>query len=93
MERVMLNAGLIPNPMHEKWITTDQLLLNWLNAILTEEVLAEVVGLSTSKNVWEKLENTFLQRSKAREYQLKHELQNCRQQQSESVHDFLRRFK
>ncbi|KAF5180470.1 Copia-like polyprotein/retrotransposon, partial [Thalictrum thalictroides] len=77
----------------EKWITTDQLLLSWLNATLIEEVLAEVVGLSTSKDVWEKLENTFSQRSKAREYQLKQELQNCRQQQGESVHDFLRRFK
>ncbi|KAF9603429.1 hypothetical protein IFM89_036130 [Coptis chinensis] len=77
----------------EKWLITDQLLLSWLNATLTEDVLAEVVGISTSKEVWEKLETTFSQRSKARQYQLKQELQNCKQQKGESVSDFRRQFK
>ncbi|KAF8377256.1 hypothetical protein HHK36_030631 [Tetracentron sinense] len=81
-----------PNPLFEKWNQTDQLLLSWINATLSEEVLCEVVGLNTAQEVWSTLANTYAQRSKAREYQLRHQLQICKKDSS-SMSDYLRKFK
>jgi hypothetical protein len=64
-----------PNPKHLAWKATNQRLLSLLLSSLTEEAMAEVVGLSTSREVWTALENTFSHRSKAREIRLKDDLQ------------------
>ena len=64
-----------PNTKNLAWKATDQRLLSLLPSSLTEEAMAEVVGLSTSREVWTALENTFSHRSKAREMHLKDDLQ------------------
>ena len=64
-----------PNTKNLAWKATDQRLLSLLPSSLTEEAMAEVVGLSTSREVWTALENTFSHRSKAREMHLKYDLQ------------------
>jgi hypothetical protein len=64
-----------PNPKHLAWKATDQRLLSLLLSSLTEEAMAEAIGLSTSREVWTALENTFSHRSKAREICLKDDLQ------------------
>ncbi|KAG6779791.1 hypothetical protein POTOM_016191 [Populus tomentosa] len=64
-----------PNRSHLAWKATDQRLLSLLLSSLTEEAMAEAVGLSTSREVWTALETTFSHRSKAREIRLKDDLQ------------------
>ncbi|KAL5797722.1 hypothetical protein ACOSQ2_002542 [Xanthoceras sorbifolium] len=64
-----------PNPKHLAWKTSYKRLLSLIFSSLTEEAMAEVVGLSTSREVWTALENTFSHRSKAREIRLKDDLQ------------------
>uniref|UniRef100_A0A2N9JAS4 Reverse transcriptase Ty1/copia-type domain-containing protein n=1 Tax=Fagus sylvatica TaxID=28930 RepID=A0A2N9JAS4_FAGSY len=64
-----------PNIKHLAWKQTDQRLLSLLLSSLTEEAMAKVVGLTTSREVWIALENTFSHRSKAREIRLKDDLQ------------------
>ena len=56
----------MPNIKHLTWKKTDQHLLSLLLSSLTKEAMAKVVGLSTSREVWLALENTFSHRSKAR---------------------------
>lgn len=58
----------------------------------TEESLAEIVGLSTAREVWLALETVFSHRSKAREIHLKDELQLMKRG-SRPVTDFARAFK
>uniref|UniRef100_A0A2N9HM89 Integrase catalytic domain-containing protein n=1 Tax=Fagus sylvatica TaxID=28930 RepID=A0A2N9HM89_FAGSY len=69
------NTSQTPDPKHLAWKATDQRLLSLLLSSLTEEAMAEAVGLSTSREVWTALENTFSHRSKAREIRLKDDLQ------------------
>ena len=64
-----------PNSSHLAWKATDQRLLSLLLSSLTEEAMAEAVGLSTSREVWTALESTFSHPSKAREIRLKDDLQ------------------
>jgi hypothetical protein len=64
-----------PNIKHLAWKQTDQRLLSLLLSSLTEEAMAEVMGLTTSREVWIALENTFSHHSKAREIRLKDDLQ------------------
>ena len=53
--------------------------------------MAEVVGLSTSREVWLTLENTFSHRSKAREIRLKDDLQLMRRG-TRSITEYARAF-
>jgi hypothetical protein len=64
-----------PNPKHLAWKATDQRLLSLLLSSLTKEAMAEAIGLSTSREVWTALENTFSHCFKAREIRLKDDLQ------------------
>uniref|UniRef100_A0A2N9HB18 Integrase catalytic domain-containing protein n=1 Tax=Fagus sylvatica TaxID=28930 RepID=A0A2N9HB18_FAGSY len=73
--RFALANSQTPNIKHLAWKQTDQRLLSLLLSSLTEEAMAEVVGLTTSREVWIALENTFSHRSKAREIRLKDDLQ------------------
>jgi len=70
-----LPTSQTPNNSHLVWKATDQRLLNLLLSSLTEEAMAEAVGLSTSHEVWTALESTFSHRSKAHEIRLKDDLQ------------------
>ena len=80
------------NIKHLAWKKTDQRLLSLFLSSLTEEAMAEVIGLSTSREVWLALENTFSHRSKAREIRLKDDLQLMRRG-TRSVTEYARAFK
>jgi hypothetical protein len=45
----------VVNPAYETWIARDQLVLRWLVNALSPDVLAHVVGIETSAEVWEAL--------------------------------------
>ncbi|XXG76558.1 hypothetical protein AAC387_Pa08g0886 [Persea americana] len=47
------------NPEFLKWQTLDKTLLSWFISSVTEPVLAQVVGLSTARAVWQSLEKTY----------------------------------
>ena len=81
-----------PNIKHLAWKKIDQRLLSLFLSSLTEEAMAEVVGLSTSREVWLALENTFSHQSKAREIRLKDDLQLMRRG-TRSVTEYARAFK
>ena len=68
-------TSLTLNPKYLAWRTADQRLLYLLLSSLTEEAMAIVVGLSTTRDVWLALETTFSHQSKARELRLKDDLQ------------------
>ncbi|KAF8369725.1 hypothetical protein HHK36_032252 [Tetracentron sinense] len=86
------DKGEIVNPQYDLWKKTDRLLLGWINGTLSEEVLSHVVGLTSARDVWMCLENTFAQASKSREQQLRQQLQMCKKGNG-TIEDYLRRFK
>ncbi|RVW88466.1 Retrovirus-related Pol polyprotein from transposon RE1 [Vitis vinifera] len=74
------------------WKAADQRLLCLLLSSLTEEAIAAVVGLSTAREVWLALENTFSHHSKARELRLKDDLQLMKRG-TKPVAEYARTFK
>uniref|UniRef100_A0A2N9HRT6 Uncharacterized protein n=1 Tax=Fagus sylvatica TaxID=28930 RepID=A0A2N9HRT6_FAGSY len=80
------------NNKHLAWKVADQRLLSLLLSSLTEEAMAEVVGLSIARDVWLTLENTFSHHLKARELRLKDDLQLMKRG-SKPVADYARAFK
>ncbi|PIA65552.1 hypothetical protein AQUCO_00100800v1 [Aquilegia coerulea] len=62
------------NPSFLSWKRHDQLVLSWINAMLTEPVLAQVIGLHTAKDVWDALTRLFSSNSEARVMQLKKQM-------------------
>lgn len=63
------------NPEYTAWVKQDQILLGWLLSSPTEPVLAQIVGLETSYDVWNALQCHFASRSRSRIMQLRRELQ------------------
>jgi hypothetical protein len=68
----------IVNPAYETWIAHDQLLLRWLVNALSPDVLAHVVGLETSAEVWKALNDHVAAKSKTRIQQLRSALNDTR---------------
>ncbi|KAL5716184.1 hypothetical protein ACHQM5_017910 [Ranunculus cassubicifolius] len=66
------------NPDYSAWEKQDQILLGWLLSSLSESALAHVVGLNTSKEVWESLAPHYSSKARSRVAYLKRELQNMR---------------
>lgn len=64
-----------PNPQHEAWFCSDQLVRSWIYGTLSEEVLGTVHTLATSKEVWDSLAENFNKSSLAREFSLRRSLQ------------------
>nr|TKR59016.1 hypothetical protein D5086_0000327510 [Populus alba] len=77
---------------HNMWKQLDQLVISLLLSSLTEEALSITIGFTTSRDVWNSLETTFSQKSKARELQIKDELHLMRRG-SRSILEYSRIFK
>ncbi|KAL5722651.1 hypothetical protein ACHQM5_006144 [Ranunculus cassubicifolius] len=71
-------AQLKINPDYATWQKQDQILLGWLLSSLSETVLAQVVGLNTSRDVWVALERHYSSKSKSRILHLRRELHNLK---------------
>ncbi|KAK1629222.1 hypothetical protein QYE76_003537 [Lolium multiflorum] len=56
----------IPNPNYASWIARDQQVLRWLLNALSPDVLAHVIGLETSAEVWDALNTHVSASSKTR---------------------------
>ncbi|KAG6751187.1 hypothetical protein POTOM_045706 [Populus tomentosa] len=77
---------------HNMWKQLDQLVMSLLLSSLTEEALSITIGFTTSRDVWNSLETTFSQKSKARELQIKDEL-HLMKRGSRSISEYSRIFK
>ncbi|KAM1546009.1 hypothetical protein ACFX13_047227 [Malus domestica] len=62
------------NPAFEQWYEKDQNLLIWLNFTLSEEIIPFTVGVSSSHDLWLKLEQRFGGISDAHIHQLRSHL-------------------
>ena len=62
------------NPAYVLWNKKDQLVLSWLIATLTPNVLSTVYGLNTSRQVWNSLATRYASQSKSRIAHLKRQL-------------------
>ncbi|KAI3949981.1 hypothetical protein MKW92_017093 [Papaver armeniacum] len=80
------------NPVYTQWLKTDQLLLSWINATLTEPILAQVVGLKTAREVWSFLESSFASNNYARTLQLRIQLHHM-QKGNSTITDYLSKIK
>ena len=76
------------NPAFEIWYEKDQNLLIWFNSTLSEEVILFTVGVSSSRDLWLKLEQRFGGISDAHVHQLRSRLQSI-QKGSQSMSDYL----
>ncbi|CAA0819588.1 Unknown protein, partial [Striga hermonthica] len=66
------------NPEYDIWQRQDQLLASWILSSLSQGNLILVVGLSSSKEIWNALEKNFASQSRARIMQHKLELQTMK---------------
>jgi hypothetical protein len=80
------------NPAFLAWKKKDKAILTLLYSTLTSPVLAMVIGLSTSQEVWNTLEERFTSTARANVLNLKLELQSIRKG-NESMNSYLQRIK
>ncbi|KAF3771637.1 hypothetical protein EJ110_NYTH59938 [Nymphaea thermarum] len=66
------------NLAYVTWMKQDQLLLSSIISSLSETVLAQVLGLKTSYEVWNALKRSYAAHSRSRIMQLKEQLQGLR---------------
>uniref|UniRef100_A0A2N9HIL7 Integrase catalytic domain-containing protein n=1 Tax=Fagus sylvatica TaxID=28930 RepID=A0A2N9HIL7_FAGSY len=92
--QVLVNEAGIPsvNPVFLIWQKKDKALLTLLYSTLSSPVLAMVVGLTTSQEVWDKLEERFTCTARANVLTLKLELQSIKKG-NETVSSYLQRIK
>jgi len=62
------------NPAYSQWVRQDNLILSTLMTSLSEPILAQVVTYTSSKAVWNALDDTFSSRSRARILQIRTQL-------------------
>jgi hypothetical protein len=65
------SSNLVPNPAFRQWRQQDQMILSVLLSSLTESILTQVVGNSTSRALWEALEKNFKAKSQGHIMQLR----------------------
>ena len=65
---------MVPNPNYNLWVQQDKLVLSIVVSTLFEVVLAHVVRLKTSRDVWTTLEKMFALESKALIMQTRYQL-------------------
>ncbi|RVW58434.1 Retrovirus-related Pol polyprotein from transposon RE1 [Vitis vinifera] len=80
------------NPAYILWNKKDQCVLSWINATLSDKVLASVYGITSAREVWSSLANKFASQSRTRVHHLKRKLQTLHQGSMKCT-DFLEKAK
>ncbi|KAM0002129.1 putative RNA-directed DNA polymerase [Helianthus debilis subsp. tardiflorus] len=91
-ETVTVDGKSAKNPEFTSWTTADQKAALLLLSSLTEEAATEVLGISSARQIWVALENTYSNASIERVQTLRDSLQQLKKGSS-SVTDFSRKFK
>lgn len=89
---ITVNDKKSPNPDYVTWVQNDQRAVIIIQASLSEEASAEVVGLSTAKQIWDSLESAYSGASIERVQNLRDKLRLLTKGSS-SVTEFGRSFK
>lgn len=71
---IVVNEKETPNPDYLSWVETDQKVHLILQTSLSEEAMAEVLGLSSSHAAWKALESAYSHDSIERSQNLKDSL-------------------
>ena len=87
-----IGQKVIINPDFVAWRRSDRLLRGWITGTLSEDVLSLVVGLESSKEVWNTLHDAYAQDSQEREFHLTQKLQMLRKGTS-TLSEYIREFK
>ncbi|KAM1537481.1 hypothetical protein ACFX10_002493 [Malus domestica] len=82
----------IPNPDYEIWFEKDQNILIWLNFTLSEDLIPFTVGVTSSRELWQILEQRFGGVSTAHIHQLRSRL-HAIQKGDLSISDYLQHIK
>ncbi|KAL5580052.1 hypothetical protein UlMin_012494 [Ulmus minor] len=90
-EKTIPTTGNI-NPEFVTWRRQDILILSWIYSSLTPEIMAQIVGHTTSKSAWNALEKIFSSSSQARLMQLRLQLQTTKKN-SMSMIEFIMKIK
>ena len=85
------NFGTV-NPVYTAWEIQDQMLLTWLQSILSSSILSCILGSVHSFQLWEKIHDHFQKLTRARAHQLRAELRTTTLD-SKTVSEFLLRIK
>ncbi|KAL5701533.1 ABC-type xenobiotic transporter [Ranunculus cassubicifolius] len=80
------------NPDYLNWVRSDQTLMIWLNATISEELLPFTIGFSSSRDLWKTLHNRLATISQSHIHQLKARLQTVRKGSS-SIASYLQQIK
>lgn len=78
---------------YTQWKEKDTLLKTWLITTCSEECIALVVGCNTAKEIWELLEEEYLQSTKDKKFQLKDKLRSLKLGGNQPIKDYIREFK
>ncbi|KAJ9566476.1 hypothetical protein OSB04_002442 [Centaurea solstitialis] len=89
---IMVDDKTSPNPEFLSWQEDDQRALIILQSSLSEEAMAEALGLVTARDVWHALESTYSHDSVERMQNLRDSLRQL-QKGTMSVSDYGRKFK
>lgn len=81
------------NPLYEDWVAKDQALMTVINATLSSEALAYVVGSTSSKQVWDILAKLYSSSSRSNVVNLKSDLQTISKKSDESIDAYIKRIK
>ncbi|KAF3772532.1 hypothetical protein EJ110_NYTH57686, partial [Nymphaea thermarum] len=80
------------NPAYQAWRKSDCLLRGWITGTLAEEVMGTIIGLQTSKEVWNTLMTHFSHKCQEREHLLMQKLQTYKKR-SLAISDYICGFK
>jgi hypothetical protein len=83
-------AKPVSNPTYECWYDQDQQLLSGLLSSMTKDILRDVIGAKTSKEVWDSLQKKFASSIKARTVHIRVELATVKKRDL-SAADFFRK--
>lgn len=82
----------VPNPDHQQWVRSDQIVQAWLVGSLSQDILSVVLGARTAQEVWTSLGNHFNRVSSSRLFELQRRLQTI-SKTDKSMSDYLKEIK
>ena len=76
-EKTLPSSGAV-NPDFIAWRRQDRMILSWIYSSLTPEIMAQIIGHTTSNSAWNALEKVLSSSSRARIMQLRLQLQTTK---------------
>lgn len=88
----LLTDNVTPNPSFSSWHQQDQLILSDIISSVSEPLIAEAIGLTTSCSAWSTLESLFATQSQVRQMHLQYHLATLKKN-TDSISDYYHKTK